>query len=313
MTTTSRRPPGSPPPHPPKPRRSRPDREPEAGDAESASGPAGKPAGRSAAGPAKADAKDGAKNGVKKAAKKRTADKTGKTERPPASGRAAARPPGASRPKPAAKAARSASAAPAKAAPGKPAGKAASAETKTAAKPGKPAKSAAPAKKQAKAGPAEPRAARRGSRPAPRAPFVLLILGLLGGALVSLLLLNTVLAEDAFTLTRLQQSNKLLGQQRQALQEQIAREESPGNLARRARAQGMRPGEGLAFIDSLTGQTTGGRVRPVPQAAAASAGAAGVVGIPGTVVPGDGVPPTAPGGRAPQPNGTGTGTGSGTP
>ncbi|MGH3388052.1 MAG: hypothetical protein ACRDOO_04160, partial [Actinomadura sp.] len=52
----------------------------------------------------------------------------------------------------------------------------------------------------------------------PRAPFVLLVLGLLGGALVSLLLLNTVLAEDAFTRTKLQRSNKQLNEQRQALQ-----------------------------------------------------------------------------------------------
>src|SRR4051812_48154134 len=72
-------------------------------------------------------------------------------------------------------------------------------------------------------------AARAGSTP--RAPFVLLVVALLGGALVSLLLLNTVLAKDAFTLTELQQSNKLLTQQRQALQEQIAREESPERLA----------------------------------------------------------------------------------
>ncbi|MCW2904080.1 MAG: hypothetical protein JWO67_6345, partial [Streptosporangiaceae bacterium] len=73
----------------------------------------------------------------------------------------------------------------------------------------------------------------------PRAPFVLLVVGLLGGALVSLLLLNTVLAEDAFTLTKLQRSNKQLGQQRQALQEEIAREESPEVLAQKAKALGM--------------------------------------------------------------------------
>ncbi|WP_203596485.1 hypothetical protein, partial [Actinomadura bangladeshensis] len=73
-------------------------------------------------------------------------------------------------------------------------------------------------------------------RAAPRAPFVLLIIGLLGGALVSLLLLNTVLAKDAFTLTRLQQSNKQLQQQRQALEEENAREGSPAGLSRKAKA-----------------------------------------------------------------------------
>ncbi|NED58916.1 hypothetical protein G3I24_49545, partial [Micromonospora aurantiaca] len=77
-------------------------------------------------------------------------------------------------------------------------------------------------------------------RAAPRAPFVLLIIGLLGGALVSLLLLNTVLAKDAFTLTRLQQSNKQLQQQRQALEEENAREGSPAGLSRKAKALGMK-------------------------------------------------------------------------
>ncbi|WP_067631128.1 hypothetical protein [Actinomadura latina] len=126
-------------------------------------------------------------------------------------------------------------------------------------------------------------------RAAPRTPFVLLIVGLLGGALVSLLLLNTVLAQDAFTLTRLQQSNKQLEQQRQSLEEENAREGSPAGLSRKAKALGMKEAEDPAFFDTETGRASGGRIRPVPHAAAASAGAAGVIGVPGTVVPGDGV------------------------
>jgi len=128
----------------------------------------------------------------------------------------------------------------------------------------------------------------------PRAPFLLLICGLLAGALVSLLLLNAVLAEDAFALTRLQQSNKLLAQQKQALEIELAREESPERLAQRAEALGMQRPTRLAFIDGVTGQVIGGQIRPVPHAAAAAAGAAGVVGIPGAVVPGDGVPAAVP-------------------
>ncbi|WP_207936997.1 hypothetical protein [Actinomadura sp. KC216] len=129
----------------------------------------------------------------------------------------------------------------------------------------------------------------------PRAPFVLLIVGLLGGALVSLLLLNTVLAEDAFTLTRLQQSNKQLDQQRQALEEDIARGDSPAQTAKKAESLGMKQPEDMAFIDLETGRASGGTIRPVPPEAAAAAGAAGVIGVPGTVVPGDGVPPAATG------------------
>ena len=73
------------------------------------------------------------------------------------------------------------------------------------------------------------------------------------GALVSLLLLNTVLAEDAFTLTRLQKSNKLLAQQKEALQEDIAREESPAILAQRAEALGMVRPTQVAYLDEPTG------------------------------------------------------------
>jgi hypothetical protein len=123
----------------------------------------------------------------------------------------------------------------------------------------------------------------------PRAPFVLLVVGLLGGALVSLLLLNTVLAEDAFTLTRLQRSNKQLNQQRQALQEEIAREEAPAVLAQKARALGMKQPTRPAFVDAQSRRVVGPKMRPVPHAAAAAAGAAGVVAVPGAVVPGDGV------------------------
>ncbi|MGI8333877.1 hypothetical protein ACRYCC_28340 [Actinomadura scrupuli] len=136
----------------------------------------------------------------------------------------------------------------------------------------------------------------------PRAPFVLLVVALLGGALVSLLLLNTVLAKDAFTLTELQQSNNLLTQQRQALQEQIAREEAPERLAQKARALGMTQPVRPAFVDARTGRVAGDTLRPVPRAAAAAAGAAGVVGVPGAVVPGDGIPGWG-GGSVPPPQG----------
>ena len=74
--------------------------------------------------------------------------------------------------------------------------------------------------------------------------------------------LNTVLAKDAFTLNEVQQSNKQLAQQRQSLQEDIAREESPENLAKRARALGMVEPALPAFIDSRTGKITGSSKKP---------------------------------------------------
>lgn len=186
----------------------------------------------------------------------------------------------------------------------------------------RPKEAAKPAPGTAKAQPkAEPRprtrpeaepaertrpAARTRPRPSsgrPRAPFVLLILCLLGGALVSLLLLNTVLARDTYTLSALEGSERQLIQQKQALTEEIAREEAPGRLALKARNQGMVQPTEPAFIDPGNGRVTGGTLRPVPSAAAAAAAAAGVIGVPGAIVPGDGIPgwtgsPSAEGGQS---------------
>jgi hypothetical protein len=110
--------------------------------------------------------------------------------------------------------------------------------------------------------------------------------------------LNTVLAQDAFTLTELQQSNNLLTQQRQALQEQIAREEAPERLAQKAKALGMIQPVRPAFVDARTGRVAGDTLRPVPHAAA------GVVGVPGAVVPGDGIPGWGGGSAVPAQGGT---------
>lgn len=93
---------------------------------------------------------------------------------------------------------------------------------------------------------------------APRIPFVFLIVGLLGGALVSLLLLNTMLAEDAFRLNDLQQQTARLSEQEQALKQDVARAEAPGEIARRARALGMRPSDQPAFVSAGQQKTIGG-------------------------------------------------------
>jgi hypothetical protein len=133
---------------------------------------------------------------------------------------------------------------------------------------------------------------RTGPAPRARTPFVLLIVGLLAGALVSLLLLNTVLAQDAFTLSELQRGNHQLGERRQALQEEVDRESSPQGLHARARSLGMRDVPRPAFIDSRTGRVIEGGVRPpgVRDDAVAAAGATAVTGVPGAIVP----PPRTP-------------------
>ncbi|MEY9212998.1 hypothetical protein NI17_002930 [Thermobifida halotolerans] len=100
----------------------------------------------------------------------------------------------------------------------------------------------------------------RGARPhspAPRMPFVLLVLGLLGGALVTLLMLHAVLAEDTFEIATLQRENRELGQQEQALREKVMEAESPEAIAEAAEELGMRPGEEPRFLDLETGEVTG--------------------------------------------------------
>jgi hypothetical protein len=131
----------------------------------------------------------------------------------------------------------------------------------------------------------EPVESERFSAP-PRAPFVLLVVGLMAAALVSLLLLNTVLAQDAFSLSELQRNNQQLVQSRQALQESIAREESPAVLAQKARALGMVPNPHPAFIDARTGRViqTGTRQPGISNTAVNAVGAAGVAGVAGPVV-----------------------------
>src|SRR6516162_702420 len=96
----------------------------------------------------------------------------------------------------------------------------------------------------------------RAGRPRPaaavrpsRMPFVFLIVGLLGGGLLCLLLINTILDTGTYRITTLQQQNVTLLQQTQALQAQIAHEESPSVLAARAIKLGMSEPGLLHFVD----------------------------------------------------------------
>jgi hypothetical protein len=95
-----------------------------------------------------------------------------------------------------------------------------------------------------------------GQRTAPesRTRFVFLIVGLLVGGLLCLLMINTVLAAGAFKITTLQQGNGPLAQRVQALHAQVAAEESPYSLARRAAALGMVVQPRLHFLNLTTGR-----------------------------------------------------------
>jgi hypothetical protein len=124
---------------------------------------------------------------------------------------------------------------------------------------------------------------------------VVLVVALLAVGLLGLLLLNTVLNQDAFTLHQLEQRTAVLTDREQALVERVAVEESPARLAARARALGMVPSSSPAFIRAADGAVVG-------------------VPAPATPAPVDAEPARA---RAPQPTaaqreyGTTTGTTTG--
>jgi hypothetical protein len=103
-----------------------------------------------------------------------------------------------------------------------------------------------------------PAVARPRSR-APRMPFILLLVGLLGGALVSLLVISTTLAQGSFRITNLQEQNAELARQAQTLTNQVAQAGNPAVIAKEARQLGMRPNPNLGFIDVKSGKIVVGK------------------------------------------------------
>jgi cell division protein FtsB len=93
-----------------------------------------------------------------------------------------------------------------------------------------------------------------------RTPFILLLVGLLGGALVSLLVISTTLAAGSFRIATLKQQNASLAREAQVLTDQVAKESSQAEIAREAQALGMRQNPGLRFINLRTGKILSGRV-----------------------------------------------------
>jgi hypothetical protein len=89
-----------------------------------------------------------------------------------------------------------------------------------------------------------------------RMPFVLLLCGLLGGALVSALVISTTLAEGSFQINKLQDSTSALARQRQTLEEQVAQAQSAQVIEQRASQLGLRRPNELQFLDLMTGKTT---------------------------------------------------------
>ncbi|MFE4676908.1 hypothetical protein [Streptomyces sp. NPDC056723] len=102
-----------------------------------------------------------------------------------------------------------------------------------------------------------------GAGRAARTPFVLLVVLLLGGGLITLLMLNSALNEGSFRLNDLKKQTTDLTDDEQALQRDVDAYAAPDALQRRARELGMVPGGDPAFLNP------DGTVRGVPGAAAA--------------------------------------------
>jgi hypothetical protein len=64
-----------------------------------------------------------------------------------------------------------------------------------------------------------------------------------------LLVVNILLAQDAFTLSELKAEAKLVADQREAINRQIDLESSPESLAKKATELGMRPSESPVFLN----------------------------------------------------------------
>ena len=143
-----------------------------------------------------------------------------------------------------------------------------------------------------------------------RAPFVAVVLLLVGLGLVTLLVLNTAIAADSFTRRALSQDIDQLQLREQQLQLEVAAAQAPTALARAAAGQGMIPAGQPGFLvihpDGTT-EIVGGATpaaRPAsrsapprqPQPPAPPPGGAQGDPPPGGQQPADPADPAAPGG-----------------
>ncbi|MFI6683589.1 cell division protein FtsL [Streptomyces sp. NPDC050485] len=101
----------------------------------------------------------------------------------------------------------------------------------------------------------------KGPNSAARTPFVLLVVTLLGGGLITLLVLNSALNAGSFQLSEYRRQTTQLTDEQQALQRDVDDLSAPDALARRAGDLGMVPGGSPVFLGP------DGTVKGVPGAA----------------------------------------------
>jgi hypothetical protein len=80
------------------------------------------------------------------------------------------------------------------------------------------------------------------------------VTALLGGGLICLLVINTILATGSYQITRLQQAQAARAQQVQALKQQVAEDSAPSVIAKRARQLGMVEPPLTRFLDLNSGK-----------------------------------------------------------
>ena len=89
-----------------------------------------------------------------------------------------------------------------------------------------------------------------------RMPFIVLLVGLLGGALVSLLVISTTLAEGSYRITNLQAQNATLVKQEQEYTNELAQKQNPQVIESEAIGLGMRQDQYQSFLNPKSGKIT---------------------------------------------------------
>ena len=92
---------------------------------------------------------------------------------------------------------------------------------------------------------------------AAKAPFAVVLVMLLAGGLLGLLLLNTLVAQQSFSLHDLSAQNRELTQTEQDLSQEVQDLEAPASLADRATALKMVPSGPPAFLRLSDGKVLG--------------------------------------------------------
>jgi len=98
-----------------------------------------------------------------------------------------------------------------------------------------------------------------------KAPFVVVVLTLVGMGLVGLILMSTVLQAQSFEVAKLNEQVATLETRHQALNREVHRLQSPSNLAREALLLGMVPNANPVFLRLSDGEVVGKAKPAVPR------------------------------------------------